>query len=173
MAPGRRIHGGKSWGRGQAIISFALEIWDEFDSWCLTHGIRENPWTLPSYRFGALVVAYMKEDKTPESLEQIEDSLKNSDAIPHAFFDPNFRRIFKAMCKVLSKTRVTTISIDNVVYDSRLVPELPVEERKRIEARAKGKAYRVPEWWRGEQANYKIAKQMMVSLPKKMGPIKD
>lgn len=173
MAPRRRIHGGKSFGRGQAVIGFALDVWDEFDSWCLIHGIKDSPWNLPSYRFGALVVAFMKDDKTPEGIDQIDESLADADKLPHPFFDPTFRRILRTMGRALSGSKVTTTTIDNVVYDSRMVSELPVEERKRVEARAKGKAYRVPEWWRGEQANYKIAKQMMVTLPKKMGPVKD
>lgn len=63
-------------------------------------------------------------------------------------------------------------TIDNVIYDTRLT-SLPVEEQKRQEARAAGKAFRVPEWWRGEKANYQVARSMMVSLPKKMGPVKD
>jgi hypothetical protein len=62
---------------------------------------------------------------------------------------------------------------DNVIYDPRLSAELPVEIRKKREAEAAGKKFRVPEWWRGEQANYKIAKAMMTTLPKKMGPVKD
>lgn len=170
---GEEFLGGKSWGRSQVIISFALDSWDEFDSWCLIHGIKEDPWKLPSYRFGALVVAYLKDDKMPEGLVEIDNALSNADSSPHPFFDPSFRRTLKAMGGILSASSYTPTSttIDNVVYDSRLT-DLPVEERKRQEAATAGKAFRVPEWWRGERANYKIAKSMMGTLPKKIGPVK-
>lgn len=148
-----------------------MDIWDEFGSWCLIHGV-EDPWKLPSYRFGALLVFYMKIDKVEESLTVIDDTLVDTDNKPHPFYDPDFIRISKAMCQALYPTKSRT-TMDNVIYDPRLIDELPVEERKMLEAREAGKAFRVPEWWRGEKANYKIAQSMMISLPKKMGPVKE
>lgn len=176
MASRRRISRGKSYGRAQAIISYALEVWEEFGSWCLIHGI-EDPWKLPSYRFGALVVFYLREDKVEEGLSIIEEALSEADDRIYPFFDPVFRRTAKAMCRALTPTRKPPrTTVDNVVYDPRLVEiddDLPIEERKKKEAEAKGKAFRVPDWWRGEKANYKIAQSMMVALPKKMGPVKE
>lgn len=128
---------------------------------------------MPSYRFGALVVAYMKYDKMPEDLEKIDESLEETDRHPHAFFSSTFITMVKTVGGILSNSPKSSTIIDNVVYDTRFVDELPVEERKRQEARAAGKPFRVPEWWRGEKANYKIAKNMMGTLPKKMGPVKD
>ncbi len=136
------------------------------------HGINGDPWKLPSYRFGALVVAYMKDDKVPEGLKEIENSLKTADEVVHPFFDARLRQSIKGFCHAMG-SRATATIVDNVIYDSRFVNELPIEERKRQEAAVKGKPYRVPEWWRGEQANYKIAKSMMTVLPKKGGPVKD
>ena len=133
----------------------------------MIHGIN-NPWKLPSYRFGALLVSFLKFDKTPEGVQEIENALSSSDSLAHPLLDSNFRNILKAMCRALSTSRVRT-STDNVIYDHRLMPEIPIEERKKQEARAKGKAFRVPEWWAGEKANYQVAKQMMVKLPKKAG----
>lgn len=167
---GDQFLGGKSYGRSQAIVTFALDVWDEFDSWCLMHGIND-PWKLPSYRFGGLVVAYMKDDKTQESLESIDNSLSSADSIPHPFLDPSFRRTLKAMGGILSIANPrSSTTIDNVIYDSRLT-DIPIEELKRREARAAGKPFRVPEWWAGEKANYKVAKTMMRTLPKKIGPV--
>ncbi len=140
----------------------------------MIHGIKEDPWKLPSYRFGSLVIAFMKDDKMPEGIKQIDDNLATSDELLHPFFDPAVRRMVKAMCGALAGVTTTSTTIDNVIYDSRFVDELPVEERKKREAVAKGKPYRVPDWWRGEQANYKIAKSMMGVLPKKgKQPMKD
>lgn len=117
----------------------------------------------------------MKDEKTPESIQQIDGALKEADALPHPFQDKKFRITIQAMCNVVTGrlTKSNAVKIDNVIYDPRLVNELPVEERKRREAAAKGKPYRVPEWWRGEKANYKVAQSMMKTLPKKMGPIKE
>lgn len=160
---GDEYSGGKSFGRAQAVIFFALDSWDEFDSWCLMHGIQGDPWKLPSYRFGALIVAYMKDDKTQEGLNLINESLNEADRLPHPFADPTFRRTLKAMGSVLS-TSSTSTTIDNI-----RLPDLPIEERKRQEAAEKGKPYRVPDWWQGEKANYKMARSMMGVLPKKIG----
>ncbi len=114
----------------------------------------------------------MKDDKVPEGLAEINRSLKDTDNLPHPFADPRLRQSIKGMCYAMgSREKVT---VDNVIYDSRFVNEIPVEEKKRQEALAKGKAYRVPDWWRGEQANYKIAKSMMTVLPKRgKQPVKD
>ena len=119
------------------------------------------------------MVAYMKDDKVPEGIAEINKTLNDTDNSPHPLADPRLRQSIKVMCHAMgSRDKVTVI--DNVIYDSRMTNELPVEERKRQEALAKGKAYRVPEWWRGEQANYKIAKSMMTVLPKKGGkPVTD
>lgn len=170
---GDEYFGGKSIGRTQTLIYFALDGWEEFDSWCLIHGVNDV-WKLPSYRFGALIVSYLKYDKMPESIKEIDESLEDTDDLLHIFFTYSFRALIKAMCGVLSVaepiTRQTTI--DNVVYDSRLT-DLPIEEQKRQEAKAAGKPYRVPEWWSGEKRAYQTAKSMMVALPKKIGPIDD
>lgn len=164
--------GGESFGRSQAIIRFAIDSWAEFDSWCLIHDIKD-PWKLPSYRFGALIVAYLKEDKVQEGIEIIDRSLKDSDFIPHPFFSPSFHQTIKVVSGVLSTPVKRSTSIDNIIYDSRLT-DMPIEEQKRREARSKGKPYRVPEWWQGEAANYKVASSMMKVLPKKMGtPVKE
>lgn len=183
MAPRRRIHGGKSWGRGQSLIAYSLDIWDEFDSWCLIKGIQGNPWDLPSYRFVALMVAYMKEDKVPEGIEKIDESLDDLDKTPHPFHDPSFRRLLKAMGRILSVAEFTsplasstTTTVDNVIYDSRLTgsddaPVLSDIDRMKRDAEIAGKPFRVPDWWRGEKANYKIATSLMHTLPKKMGPV--
>jgi hypothetical protein len=128
---------------------------------------------MPSYKFGGIVMAYLKDDKMPEGIQEIDNAFNLSDATPHPFFEESFRLTLKAMAKALSTTtEKISETIDNVIYDSRLV-DIPIEERKRREAAEKGKAYRVPEWWRGERANYNVAKNMMVSLPKKIGPIKE
>lgn len=179
MAPRRRIYGGKSYGRGQGLISYSLDVWDEFDSWCLMKGIQGNPWNLPSYRFGALVVAYMKEDKVPEGIEKIDESLEELDIISHPFHDPSFRRMVRAMGHILSvaEHKPSSRTVDNVIYDPRFygpdeaVPVLSDIERMKRDAEAAGKPFRVPEWWRGEKANYKIASSLMHTLPKKMGPV--
>lgn len=170
---GDEYSGSKSFGRSQAIINFALDYWYEFDSWCLMHGIQGNPWNLPSYRFGALVVAYMKDDRTQEGIALIEESLSGADNLPHPFADPSFRRTLRAMGGILSmNSKQTSTNIDNVIYDSRLT-DLPIEERKRREAAEKGKPYLVPSWWKGEKVNYKVAQSMMKTVPKKIGPVKD
>lgn len=182
MASRRRIHGGKSWGRGQAIISFALDTWDSFDSWCLIHGIKENPWNLPSYRFIALVTAFMKEDKVPEGIELIDGSLTDADKIRHPFHSSEFRRMVKALGHILSvaepkSSTPVSKTVDNVIYDSRL-SEIPGDEdklsdieRMRQVAEVQGKPFKVPSWWRGEETNYKVAKTLMHTIPKKMGPV--
>lgn len=179
---GDEYMGGKSWGRSQALISYSLDIWDEFDSWCLMHGIKEHPWTLPSYRFGALVVAYMKEDKVPEGIATIDESLEGTDKTSHPFHDPSFRRMVKAMGHILSvaehkPSSPSSKTVDNVIYDSRLSnypdEELSDIERMRRDAEIAGKPFRIPEWWRGEKANYKIAASLMHILPKKIGPVTD
>lgn len=168
---GDEYFGGKSFGRSQAIIHFSLDVWDEFDSWCLMHGIKENPWSLPSYRFGALVIAFMKDDKTQEGLDQIDESLRGVDYAPHPFADSSFKATLKAMGSVLSTPPLakTRSIVDNVIYDSRF-SNLPIEEQKRREAAAAGKPYKVPEWWKGEKAAYKTAQLMMKTLPKKISP---
>jgi len=179
MASRRRIHGGKSYGRGQGLIGFSLDSWDEFDSWCLMKGIQGNPWNLPSYRFVALVVAYMKEDKVPEGIEKINDSLEELDSVKHPFHDPSFRRLVRAMGHVLSvaehKPSSTSKTIDNVIYDPRFAgpDDAPLSdiERMKRDAEIAGKPFRVPDWWRGEKANYKIAQNLMHTLPKKIGPV--
>lgn len=124
------------------------------------------------------MVFYLKQDKLEEGLAIIEEALAESDDKPHPFFDPAFRRTAKGMCRALTPTRKPRTIVDNVVYDPRLIEiddddDLTIEERKKKEAEAQGKAFRVPEWWRGEKANYQVAKSMMVALPKKMGPVKE
>lgn len=123
----------------------------------------------------------MKFDKVPEGIVAIDDSLKEADKIRHPFHDATFRRMVKAMGHILSVAEpkvLTSKTIDNVIYDSRLsdIPEEEDEklsdiERMRQVAEVQGKPFKVPSWWRGEQANYKIAKNLMHTLPKKMGPI--
>lgn len=144
-------------------------------------GIQGNPWNLPSYRFGALVVAYMKEDKVPEGIEKIDESLEELDIISHPFHDPSFRRMVRAMGHILSvaEHKPSSRTVDNVIYDPRFygpdeaVPVLSDIERMKRDAEAAGKPFRVPEWWRGEKANYKIASSLMHTLPKKMGPVNE
>lgn len=115
----------------------------------------------------------MKFEKTEESLESIENALAQADSLLPPFQDKVFMKTVTSMGRILSSSPKTSTTVDNVIYDSRLVNELPIEEQKRREAAAKGKPYRVPEWWRGEQANYKIAKTMMKTLPKKIGPLNE
>lgn len=137
------------------------------------HGIN-NVWQLPGYRFGALVVAHLKDDKMPEGIATIDDTLLDADLVPHPFFDPKFRQTVLVMGRVLSSTpyiATSSTTVGNVIYDPRLA-ELPIEEKKRQEAAAAGKAFRVPDWWVGERKAYKVAQTMMKTLPKKMGPIK-
>lgn len=94
--------------------------------------------------------------------------MSQADHFPHPFFASSYRTAVKeSMGKVIPRST----TVDNVVYDPRLT-EPPVEERKRQQAMAAGKPYRVPEWWRGERTNYKIASSMMKTLPKKIGPLK-
>lgn len=121
---------------------------------------------------------FLKNDKAEEGVQKIDEALAQSDYIPHPFFDKPFKDMVKVMSSLLASsddliTSTTRETVGNVVYDSRLTDELPVEEQKRREALEAGKAFRVPEWWRGEKANYKIAKSMMVTLPKKIGPVRD
>lgn len=116
------------------------------------------------------MVAFLKDDKTPEGITSINSTLADTDNNPHPFFDPLFQRLARSIGGIFSPSSRTSATVDNVIYDTRLT-ELPIEEQKRQEAAKAGKAYRVPEWWRGEQANYKIARAMMVSLPKKVGPV--
>jgi hypothetical protein len=173
LAPRRRIHGGKSQGRAQALISFALEYWEEIGSWCYLRGV-DDIWNIPSYKFAGLVLAYLKDDKTSEGLAEIDNLLANADELDPPFKSPQFRLFAKAMASVLGGV----IEDDKGVSKSskiqeEIIAELPTEERKRREAEAAGKAYRVPEWWRGERANYKIASSMMGTLPKKIGPIEN
>lgn len=119
-------------------------------------------------------MAFLKDDKTPEGIKEIDGIFNQADHMPHIFFTPEFRITVKAMAGVFRRIReiANPENIDNVIYDPRLT-EVPIEEKKRREAAKKGKPYRVPEWWRGEAANYKVAKSMMGVLPKKMGPVKD
>jgi len=156
--------GGKTYGRARTLIHFALDDWESFDSWCLIHGIKDI-WSLPSYRFGALAIAYLKFDKVPESVTVIDESLFEADKISHPFVDHSFRNTLITMGSLLS-IRPST-SIVKKAFD------IPIEERKRQEAIRMGKAFRVPEWWQGERANYKIASSMMKVLPRKIGPVKD
>lgn len=165
MAARRHVHVGENFGRAQAVINFALDSWDEFDGWCLIHGIQENPWKLPSYRFGALVVAYMKDDRTQEGLDLINGSLKEADNLPHPFEDPGFLRTVKIMASILTTPSSETVT--TVIKSS--LSDLPIEERKRREAAAAGKPYIVPSWWVGERTAFKTAKSMMGVLPKKIG----
>lgn len=135
------------------------------------HGIRDNSWNLPSHRFSNLVMTFLKDDKVPEGIEKINDAMNESDSLPHPFYDPRFQSTISIMSNSLTNNSTTT-KVGNVIYDSRLT-DLPIEEKKRLEAKEKGKPYRVPEWWRGEKANYKVAKSMMGVLPKKIGPVKE
>lgn len=118
---------------------------------------------MPAYRFGNMIYAWLVDGKTEEAVGQMEDSLDSTDSVSHPFHAiANIRTIVPG-------ARPTVV--DNVIYDQRLT-ELPIEEQKRQEAASLGKAYRVPEWWRGEKANYKIAQSAMRTIPKDIGPLK-
>lgn len=128
-------------------------------------------WKFPSYRFGALLITFLKDDKTPEGITEIDNALSQADSLPSPFKTSEFLLTVRAMASVLNAklpSEATRVALEAARLDS-----MPVEEKKRQEAIAAGKPFRVPEWWRGEQANYKVAKTMMKTLPKKIGPLKD
>lgn len=168
MASGRRIHGGKKWGRAQALVAFAADVWEEFDAWCFVRGV-ENPWRLPSWKFASLLMHYLKDDKTEEGLAKIDTFLETADATPHVYLSDSFRLIFREFSGLLRTLDLGSLEPSKKTLDFPVSPDLPVEERKRREAAASNKAYRVPEWWNGERANYQIARSMMGALPKKIG----
>lgn len=114
----------------------------------------------------------MKDDKTPEGLQIIDDSLVDADSTLHPFHDPTFRKMVKAMAHVLSVAEhkpPTSEAEEGSIISKSEDAGISDIERMRRDAVSAGKPFRVPEWWRGEKANYKIAQALMPTLPKTVG----
>lgn len=111
---------------------------------------------MPAYRFYNLVVTYLKDDKMPEGIEQIDNALAQADLSPHPFFDTVIGSVFETT-ETNGPARTTTKR------------EVPIEEQVRRSKEAKGMPYRVPEWWAGEQAAYKNSMAAMKKAPKDIG----
>lgn len=124
---------------------------------------------MPGFKFTALVEFFLKEDRTEEGLETIEDSLEDAGTHSHPFLSSTFKLTVLAYARALNT--VTKSETKEEAQKPRIPDNLPIEEKKRMEAQEQGKAYRVPEWWVGERKAAKIAQSMMGTIPKKIGPV--
>lgn len=137
MASRRSLCTGGSYGRVQEVITWALTNWQVFDGWCCVHQI--DPLELSSLRFYNLVLYHLREDLTPESLESLEQDFKRVDGNKHPLL------------------LLTYSSENQLKKKSAQKPKPPTIEEP--------KGY-VPSWWRGDNANAKIAMNVMKQLPK-------
>lgn len=111
---------------------------------------------MPAHRFYNLVVAFLKDDKLPEGIEQIDNALAQADLASHPFFDTVIESVFEQTA-TNGPARTTTKR------------ETPIEEQTRRAKESRGMPYRVPEWWAGEQAAYKNSMAAMKKAPKDIG----
>lgn len=158
MAPGGSLHGGK-YGRVQAIVTIVLDDFSEFDTWCLFRGF--NPLEVPGYRFYNAALAWLRDGRDEEGLQNFENALREFDATPHPFH-----------VKV-QEDKLPSRQARPRPAQRPLTPEdkeaLPIEVVKKQEYAEQGKPFRVPSWWKGEDAAYKSAKSLqggIASLPK-------
>lgn len=135
MASWRSLYVGGSYGRVQAVVTWALENWQDFDTWCCLKNI--DPLDLPAYRFYYLIVAFVKEVNNYEDAS-FEENMAKFDA----YGLPWENGALSTATNSANTTKEKTSTDD--------------------------KAY-TPSWWRGDDANAKIAQTMMVSLPKQIG----
>jgi hypothetical protein len=124
---------------------------------------------MPGYKLVGLVEYYLKEDKTEESIENIDDMLLNAEDYQHPFLSTYMGDTAKLYAQALTNKSPDTAGEKT----ERISSNLPIEEQKRREAQAAGKPFRVPEWWQGERKNYKVAQTMMKTVPRDIGPLKN
>lgn len=149
MAFGRGLYGG-SWGRVLTIFTWALANWRELDTWSLIHDI-EEPWDLPAFRFYNLILYLLKENKGSDDLKILQETLIECDSMVHPFLE----QVPKNKIPKTTVPKKKTVESEKAEDESK--PERP--------------AY-TPSWWRGDAVNYKVAKSMMMTLPKQTGPQK-
>lgn len=150
-----------SYGRVQGIFNWIDDNFEEFDGWCCEKGI--DPAELPAYRVYNLAMRYLKEGRTPEGLTKLENSLRTLDSLGHPW--------------------LSTVEDNLIAVTNSSQPNSPARVKKSsltddeqfalegLTASATGKMVPrvMPDWYRGEEANYKIAKNVMgqaQSLPK-------
>lgn len=112
-------------------------------------------------------MAYMVEDRNDEGIEKLNNALLQADLMLHPFLSSVLGNAAVTLASNLNGTRSQGATLESVPDSDE-----PVEVQKRREAEAAGKAFRVPEWWRGEDVNYKVAQTMMKTVPKDIGPLK-
>lgn len=114
-----------------------LDNWQDFDAWCCIKGV--DPLEIPSYRFYNLAVFSLKENRTSEQIQTLEETLEASDML----LTP-----IEIMQRLFRTAKVTTTK--------KAKPSTPAAVKKEY----------VPSWWRGDAVNAKVAMKMMTQLPK-------
>lgn len=122
------------------MIIWVLEHWTEFDGWCCVKGV--DPMELSSLRFYNLAMFYLRDGKTDEEVKDLHEELSLLDSIDHPLhmLYYNNPKVKKGTTTSHPSPSPSPIVSDNTGY--------------------------VPSWWRGENANAKIAKNIMTQLPK-------
>lgn len=131
-----------------------MSDWGEVDARCCVWGI--DPLDLPAYRFFNLMVYMLKENLDEDARLALDVKFQQMDNEPHPLYQVRF---FHKTPGPFRNTKTKNPS-------SSAPGNTPIELVKEQEAKAKGKPFRVPEWWMGEQAAGKRATQMMTQLPK-------
>lgn len=120
---------------------------------------------LPAYRFYNMVMMRLKEDRTPEAMTKFENSLRTLDSMGHPWLSSVGDFVVVPNTSQPSPTtkvrpRKSALSEDEQVALEGLTK--PAVGKKLVPRE-------MPDWYRGEDANYKIAKNVMGqanSLPK-------
>lgn len=121
-----------------------IENWHEFDGWCCINGI--DPLELSAYRFHNLALYRLKEGMEVEQLAQLEIALEQCDDIKNPLHEFNIPKYQK---KTIKSTPT-----------QQQQPPSPKPPRQEIRHKY------IPPWWKGEEANAKIALNTMDNLPK-------
>lgn len=83
MVPKRGLPLGGSYGRVRAVLTWALDHWRDFDTWCCVRSV--EPLELPAYRFYNLSLFVIKEGLEANQLAELEKTLTLCDETLHPF----------------------------------------------------------------------------------------
>jgi len=149
------LHGG-SFGRVQGVIFWALDNWHAFDAWCLMKMNGTDPLVLPAYRLYNLLVCKLEDGLPDEHLAILHEGFERADAVKHPLFQVGIQ---KGVNPYTGKKTAEYVPPP----EKQLSTEEQMAERRRqyVGDNPLRKAYRVPDWWKGEEANAQAAKQVM------------
>jgi len=129
-----------------------MSDWGEVDAWCCIRGI--DPLDLPAYRLFNVLVYMLKENLDEDQRLALQHNLEDMDKVRHPL-----HRV-----EVFQTTPVYKTSSSQRI--ERPVEDLSPAEQAQARAEARGKPYRVPDWYLGDNAAGRRATQMMTKLPK-------